>query len=74
MLPYKERGSNIDKCLSLYLDITYQEHIKYPKKYPHLYIKWGSKCKTAFNLLVFTIAFNFGYVCFVNCGLKKYMH
>ena len=46
--PYKERGSNLDKCLSPYLSIIYKRIIKYP---PLIYLE--SKCKAAFDLLVF---------------------
>ena len=53
MPPYKERGNNLDKCLSSYLKIIYQRPIKYPMKYPDLFIKWGSNCKIAFDVLVF---------------------
>ena len=53
MPPYKEQGSNLDKWLSLNLNIIYQEPIKYPMKNHHLFLKWGSKRKTAFDILVF---------------------
>ena len=34
MPPYKEGGSNLDKYVSLYINIIYQKTIKYPMKYP----------------------------------------
>ena len=74
MSPHKERVSNLDKCLSPYLNIIYKRPIKYPPTYPHLLIKRGSKCKTAFDHLVFTIAFNFDYVHIINCDLNKCIH
>ena len=31
--PYKEGGSNLDKCVSPYVNIIYQKPIKYPMEY-----------------------------------------
>ena len=36
MPQYKERGSNLDKCLFPYLSIIYQKLIKYFMEHPHL--------------------------------------
>ena len=36
MPQYNERGSNLDKCLFLYLSIIYQKPIKYSMEYPPL--------------------------------------
>ena len=57
MSKYKERGSNLDKCLPPYLSIVYQKPIKNSMEYPHLLIELELKCKTTFDLLVFHHAF-----------------
>ena len=54
---YKEQGRNLDKCLFLYLNIIYQRPIKYSMKHLHRLIKWESKLKTTFDLLVFRHGF-----------------
>ena len=53
MQPYKELESNLDNCLSCYLNVIYQTPIKHPMKYPNLSIKYGSKCQKCFDVLVF---------------------
>ena len=70
MLPYKERESNLDTCLSPFLNINYQKPVKYPMKYLHLFIS-GSKCKNLISWF-FINAFNFGYV--YNQLFFKQMH
>ena len=39
MSQYKERGINLDKCLSPYLSTIYQKPIKYSMEYPQLFIE-----------------------------------
>ena len=63
MLPYKERGSNLDKRLSAYLNIIHERPIKYPIKYP-LYLQDQGKCPSVKLPLIFwflIMAFNLGY-------------
>ena len=79
MLPFKRQGITLDKFLSLHLSyfssyLIHQRPIKYPIKYPLICIKLGSKSKTAFDLSVFTLVFNFGYVCIINWGLSICIH
>ena len=63
MPQYKERGSNLDKCLSPYLGIINRKPIKYSMKYSHQFLKCGSKCKTAFDLMAFCHDFQL-WLCF----------
>ena len=52
MLVYKERGRELEKSLSPFLNIIYQR-----LKYCHLFIKWGSKSKTGYDPCSFCDAF-----------------
>ena len=64
MLPYKERGSNLDKPLSSYLNIILQSPIKYPMIYP-IYLQdqgGGPRVKLPLISRFLIMAFNFGYV------------
>ena len=75
MSSHKERGSNLDKCLSPYLNIVYPRPIKCPMKCPHLFNKMrGSYVKLPLISCFFIMVLNFGYIYIINCVLNKCVH
>ena len=72
MPPYKERKSNLDKCLSPYLSIIYRKaHQISHEITPPIYKMGDQNVKMSFISWFFVTVFSFGCVYTINCGLNK---